>query len=68
MPINQPFLDFDDEAVYADSSNRALDESTRNFVVEFGTDEAQIAFDLNAEDIRTILNEERSAERPVRWM
>jgi hypothetical protein len=62
------FADFDDQETYDESQSRALEENTRNFVVEFGKHEAQIAFDLQADDIENLLKAERSLERPVRWM
>jgi hypothetical protein len=40
------FEDFDDKEVYERSRQRALKESTRNFVVTFGQDAGRIAFDL----------------------
>ena len=63
------FEDFDNVDVYNRSKARALRESTRNFVVEFGKDEAQIAFDMSADHIRAMLDVPRETERPpVRWM
>jgi hypothetical protein len=63
------FEDFDNADVYTRSKSRALKESTRNFVVEFGKDEAQIAFDMSVEDMQSLLNAPRETEpRPVRWM
>ena len=65
---NGEFADFDNENIYDESYARALKPSTRNFVVEFGKNEAQIAFDLEAEDIEDLLKVEKTVERPVRWM
>lgn len=66
------FADFDQQVVYEDSLDRARDENTRNFVVEFGKLEAQIAFNLNAIEVKRLLDEPSTkAERerpPVRWM
>lgn len=62
------FADLDDEQVYDDSHIRALERTTRNFVVEFGKDAAEIAFDLQADDIENLLKAERAQERPIRWM
>ena len=66
------FANFDDQAICDASLERALNEKTRNFVVEFGRCEAQIAFDLNADQVEELLNEPSTeAERvrpPVRWM
>ncbi|TAQ89005.1 hypothetical protein B7494_g2683 [Chlorociboria aeruginascens] len=63
------FADFDDEGVYKQSQERVLLESTKNFVVEFGKDEAQIAFDLDAEDVDALLQDTaHQHQRPVRWI
>ena len=63
------FENFDNVDVYNRSQSRALRESTRNFVVEFGKDEAQIAFDMNVDHVQEMLDVPRGLERPpVRWM
>ncbi|KAB8291243.1 hypothetical protein EYC80_009930 [Monilinia laxa] len=66
------FADFDVQVVYDASLERARDEKTRNFVVEFGKLEARIAFDFNAGQLGQLLNESPTeAERvrpPVRWI
>ena len=62
------FADFDDAAIYKGSQARALNEATHNFVVEFGKDEAQVAFDLDVADIQNVLDTPREGPRPVRWM
>ena len=68
MAENGFFEDFDDEDVFRQSERRALDESTRNFMVEFGKTNAQIAFNLGTGDLQKILASERTKEKPVRWM
>jgi hypothetical protein len=68
MEKNGFFEDFDDDAVYKRSQSRALKESTRNFVVEFGQGKAHIAFDLGAGDVQKLFDLERQEETPVRWM
>lgn len=62
------FRDYDDENVYIQSQELALDPSTRNFIVDFGKDSAQIAFNSSPEDVRRVLGERNSEERPIRWM
>jgi hypothetical protein len=62
------FLNYDDDKVYEESTERALNASTENFVVEFGVDEAQIAFDLGDADLEELLRTPQPQERPVRWM
>ena len=68
MAKNGIFDNFDDEEVYNASQRRALDELTRNFVVEFGKSKAQIAFDWGTGDITKLFGSERNEETPVRWM
>lgn len=68
MEKTASFENFDDETVYNRSQARALVDSTHNFAVEFGKDQAVIAFDLLAEDIQKLLNAERQLETPIRWM
>ncbi|CCD52177.1 hypothetical protein ACHAPF_003417 [Botrytis cinerea] len=72
MEKNGTFADFDQQVIYEDSLDRAGDENTRNFVVEFGKLEARIAFDLNANHVKRLLDEPSTqAERdrpPVRWI
>lgn len=62
------FADFDDRDKYSQSLAKVLDESTRNFVVEFGKAEAKIAFNLAADDVKGLLKTGLLQERPVRWM
>jgi hypothetical protein len=62
------FRNFDDPAVYKECLELNLLAPTLNFVVEFGGDEARIAFDLSSEDVTKLLEEKPSAKRPVRWM
>lgn len=66
--VTTTFADFDDSEIYGQGLAKVLDESTRNFVVEFGKDEAKIAFNLAADDVKGLLETGLSEERPVRWM
>lgn len=68
MGTNIPFENYDDIGVYQRSRDRALLQETRNFVVEFGRLEAQIAFDVEVENVQNLLGTPAPAERPVRWM
>lgn len=68
MDRDGQFADFDTEVVYYDSQERALSQQTQNFVVEFGKDNAHIAFDYNAEGIKALVESSAPVERPVRWM
>ncbi|EKD15881.1 uncharacterized protein L3040_003262 [Drepanopeziza brunnea f. sp. 'multigermtubi'] len=62
------FANFDDESTYRNSQERALLESTRNFVVQFGEDGADIAWDFQADGLSALLRNPSPAERPVRWI
>lgn len=62
------FEDFDDEDVYKSSRERAILEGTRNFVVGFGRKKAAIAFDIEAGDLRTVLEAGYEEDAPVKWM
>ncbi|RDW88942.1 hypothetical protein BP6252_00974 [Coleophoma cylindrospora] len=67
-PDYHRFRNFDDQAVFDDSQDRAEKETTRNFVVEFGKDDVQVAFDLNSDRFTDLLKTGKSPERPVRWI
>jgi len=62
------FKDFDDENVYNWSQTHALRDTTRNFVVEFGKEEAHIAFDIEIKDVQTLFSTQHEPTKPVRWM
>lgn len=62
------FRDFDDFDCYDDAARRTSDERSKNFVVCFGADEAQIAFDLVAQDVTDLLNAPARSAYPIRWM
>lgn len=62
------FEDFDIKAVYEDSLEQATDQHSRNFAVQFGKGEAQVAFNLDYDKFKALLEEPVVAERPVRWM
>jgi len=67
IPRNE-FLDYDDGAFYTRSQEAAHDQKTRNFMVEFGKKQAQIAFDVTLEKVQQVLERPVSQQRPVRWM
>ncbi|KAG9235638.1 hypothetical protein BJ875DRAFT_458578 [Amylocarpus encephaloides] len=68
-PLASPlFQDYDDDKVFHDAQERARDEASRNFVIEFGKDEAQIAFDLGEQDFNSLLNTPRTPTLPIRWI
>ena len=68
MAGNTAFEDLDNKAIYDQSLAKVLDESTRNFVVDFGQKEAKIAFNLGVDDVNALLKTGPPKERPVRWM
>lgn len=68
MASDPTFADFDNEAIYSHSLALVLDESTRNFVVDFGQKEARIAFNLDVDTVDGLLKAGLPKERPVRWM
>jgi len=68
MEDDKKFADFDDGTIYAKSQARACLPTTLNFAVEFGKEEAQIAFDLSASDVQALLESSAPQGRPVRWM
>jgi hypothetical protein len=62
------FVDLDDLDVYDGISAKVCNVATRNFVVEFGKDDAKIAYDLSPAFFGEVLKKERPLDRPVRWM
>ena len=68
MAAGAAFDDLDNKAVYDQSLAKVLDESTRNFVVNFGQKEAKIAFNLGVDDLKALLKSGPPPESPVRWM
>ncbi|KAI1499677.1 hypothetical protein F5X99DRAFT_272086 [Biscogniauxia marginata] len=63
------FEDFDLPEVFQKAQSRATSKNSKNFVVEFGSDHARIAFDLGAENFQELLSEERHvANYPIRWI
>jgi len=62
------FVDLDDLEVYEGIATKVCNVTTKNFVVDFGKDDAKIAYDLSTQSFDEALKEERLAERPIRWM
>lgn len=62
------FRDFDDPDCYAAAVQHARDEKSKNFVVYFGYGAAQIAFDVTAQDVSSILAAPERTSYPIRWM
>lgn len=62
------FHNYDKQEIYDECKLKAIDISTKNFVIDFGKEEAKIAFDLEEKDFDKILTESRPEQRPIRWM
>jgi hypothetical protein len=65
------FEDYDDARVYGKVRDWLLSPNARNFVVEFGHNEAKIACDLDSAKFDRLINHDdppKSVDRPVRWM
>lgn len=64
------FQDFDIEEVFNKAWDHVENQDSKNFVVEFSLERAQIAFDLGVDEIRELLSQELDdrKDRPVRWM
>lgn len=62
------FADYDDTDVCSSSTRKAELGQTKNFVVDFGEQKAQIAFDLNADHLKHVLTSARPDRQPVRWI
>ncbi|KAH8663112.1 hypothetical protein BGZ60DRAFT_412784 [Tricladium varicosporioides] len=68
MSKDGQFADFDEEEVYQNAKAFTLDLSTQNFIVEFGQDKAQIAFNVEKNGFEKLLKSQRTAEYPIRWI
>ncbi|CAG8960332.1 hypothetical protein HYFRA_00012406 [Hymenoscyphus fraxineus] len=65
---NGRFENYDDPDIYAECQKKVLDIASQNFVIEFGRDEAQIAFNLEEDDFNKLLTDPRPQQRPIRWI
>lgn len=65
------FHDFDLEHVFKKAEQHVRNEESKNFVVEFGSERARIAFDFDIDDARKLLldqDPDEKKEYPIRWM
>lgn len=63
------FQNLDEPDVLADSMRNLSNALSRNFVVEFGEDEARVAFDLGAEHMQALLQTDRQDNAlNTRWI
>ncbi|KAI0872336.1 hypothetical protein GGS24DRAFT_491560 [Hypoxylon argillaceum] len=67
--LNAKFEDFDRPEVFSKAVPHAESLASQNFVVEFGPEHARIAFNLDASNIKTLLESERDVQNyPIRWI
>lgn len=57
--LPEKFRDLDDGDQFSECRKRLLDEDAENFIVDFGTDEAWCAFDLDNSDLSALLDSVR---------
>ncbi|KAI1650530.1 uncharacterized protein F4817DRAFT_263654 [Daldinia loculata] len=65
------FHDFDLEHVFKKAEQHVRNEESKNFVVEFGSERARIAFDFDIDDARKLLldqDPDEKKEYPIRWI
>ncbi|KAF3059268.1 hypothetical protein GL218_05087 [Daldinia childiae] len=65
------FHDFDLEHVFKKAEQHVRSEESKNFVVEFGSERARIAFDFDIDDARKLLldqDPDEKKEYPIRWI
>ncbi|KAG4221577.1 hypothetical protein PC116_g29947 [Phytophthora cactorum] len=65
------FEDFDLEEVFKSAEQHVRDEKSRNFVVEFGSERARIAFNFDIHDAKELLldqDPDKKKDYPIRWM
>jgi hypothetical protein len=65
------FEDYDEAKIYGKVQDWLLSPQARNFVVEFGQNEAKIACDLDSAKFEKLISHDcppKSPDRPVRWM
>lgn len=68
VSVFQKFADFDDSEVFARAVEEGAKDDAQNFVVRFGYESAQIAFNLDGDDIGAFLKAPVDSQWPVRWM
>lgn len=65
----EKFHHFDDAQTYQHLSEQALSEKAGNFAVRFGVEQAEIAIDLNAQDVGALLQVQADGkDEKVTWM
>lgn len=66
--LRDKFKNFDDPQNYKELKEKAVQEGTKNFVVQFGANKAQIAIDLNEKELEQFLDGKKNKEMPIRWI
>ncbi|OJD26316.1 hypothetical protein ACJ73_02302 [Blastomyces percursus] len=64
----EAFRNLDNAIHFAECRGSLVDESTQNFIVDFGDDEAYAAFDLEEEDFAALLSSKRPKSLETRWI
>ncbi|KAK2777054.1 hypothetical protein FQN52_003237 [Onygenales sp. PD_12] len=64
----EAFRNLDDNAQFRACMDELVEEGTRNFMVDFGKDEAYAAFDLEKEDFAALLSSPRPKSLETRWI
>lgn len=68
QPAKVAFRDFDLEDVYQSIQHQVMNDAAKNFVVEFGPDDAHVAVDLGKAEFDALLRSKEDPKYPVRWM
>lgn len=67
--LSDKFHNFDDPTTYEILMNDALGETTANFAVRFGVDKAEIAVNLNEQDLGALLQVQAKEKNDLTtWM
>ncbi|KAK2806477.1 hypothetical protein FQN50_005760 [Emmonsiellopsis sp. PD_5] len=64
----EAFRNLDDNAQFRACMDELVEEGTRNFMVDFGKDEAYAGFDLEREDFAALLGSGRPKSLETRWI
>lgn len=67
--VEVPWKDFDDKLVFDSVRRTATAIDCRNFVLEFGANDARVVQDLNKDQFEVLLDEQhRDPKHPIRWI
>ncbi|MBE7181549.1 MAG: hypothetical protein INR71_10140, partial [Terriglobus roseus] len=62
------FKDLDDPSNFKSLDDKVRHSRTKNFVIDFSDDEAYCGFDIDAEGMRRLLDNQRPAQLNTRWI